>query len=299
MTRMKPSQRYAELFILALIVYSIVAYLIELELDQTGAPFFVWSERIVTFLFTVEYLVRWWLSRNPLYPFKLMALIDLVAILPFYLSFLVDLRALRLVRVLRIFRLFKLYRYSDALQSIVNAFFRVRHEFAVIGFAVLTLGLLSSVAVYELERDAQPQAFARFSDAVWYTLTTLTTVGYGDKVPITPGGRTVAVFLMIAGLGLFGTFVSLIGGAFLEELRSSAARAGEPRAAGPAALSINAHRAFARRFDPAEVLRAIDQGAFATSQDDRQAETVRLLALACRHLMSSSSGKPFDTPPGD
>jgi voltage-gated potassium channel len=220
---MKPSQRLAELFVLLLIVYSLVTYFLELEFTSLADhEFFLWSEWIVTGLFTAEFLIRWIASRSLWYPLRPMAIVDLLAILPFYVGFLVDLRALRLIRVLRIFRLFKLYRYTDALQAILNAFFRVRYEFAVMGFAVMTLGLICAVAVFEHESEAQPQAFARFSDAVWYTLTTLTTVGYGDKVPVTGGARAVASVLMIGGLGVFGTFVSLIGSAFIEEIRSTA-----------------------------------------------------------------------------
>lgn len=234
---MKSSQRYAELFVLLLIAYSLVTYFIELEFTTLADhDFFIWSERIVTVLFTLEYLIRWVASRSVTYPLRPMAIVDLVAILPFYVGFLVDLRALRLIRVLRIVRLFKLYRYTDALQAISNAFFRVRYEFAVVGFAVLTLGLICSVAIYELEKDAQPEVFAKFSDAIWYTLTTLTTVGYGDKVPITAGGRLVAVVLMIGGLGLFGTFVSLIGSAFIEEIRNAAVERGKGGSASSATM---------------------------------------------------------------
>jgi voltage-gated potassium channel len=281
---MKPIQRYAELFTLALIVYSLVTYIIELEFAGES-PFFVWSERIVTVLFTAEYGIRWFASRSLSYPLRPMAIVDLVAILPFYLGFLIDLRALRLVRVLRIARLFKLYRYTSALQSISNAFFRVRYEFAVVGFAVVTLGLISSVAVYELERDAQPEVFARFSDAVWYTLSTLTTVGYGDKVPITPGGRLVASFLMIGGLALFGTFVSLIGSAFLEEIRQGAAKPDDDPTALVISPPFGPPHFSAEAFDPAQTLRAIDAGELG-SDDPRHAAMLRLLAAACRQLLT-------------
>jgi voltage-gated potassium channel len=277
---MKPSQRWAELFVVLLIVYSLVTYFLELEFTSLADhEFFLWSEWIVTGFFTAEFLIRWIASRSLWYPLHPMAIVDLFAILPFYVGFLVDLRALRLIRVLRIFRLFKLYRYTDALQAILNAFFRVRYEFAVVGFAVMTLGLICAVAVFELESEAQPQVFARFSDAVWYTLTTLTTVGYGDKVPVTAGGRAVASVLMIGGLGLFGTFVSLIGSAFIEEIRSTATGINDTGDSScPAAAGSGSGE-----FNPGEILRAIEAGAFCTRPHSDQA--VRLLEAACRELI--------------
>jgi voltage-gated potassium channel len=235
--------KWIEHAIIVLIVYSVVVHFIELEFgeDGWGIRFFNWSDLIITILFTIEYFVRWRLSRRWSYPLQPMAVIDLLAILPFYLGFLIDLRTLRLLRALRAFRLFKLYRYSNAMRKIKNAFLRVRYEFAVVGFAVLTLGWVCATLLYELERDAQPQAFGRFSDSVWYTVVTLTTVGYGDKVPITFGGRCVAFVMMVAGLGLFGTFVSLIGSAFLEELRREDIEEAVREQKNPYAIDIPQH----------------------------------------------------------
>jgi hypothetical protein len=215
----------------------------------------------------------------------------LLAILPFYVGGLVDLRTLRLLRVLRILRLFKLYRYTNAIQSIGNAFTRVRYEFGVIGFAVLTLLLVCSVAVYELEREAQPVAFAHVSDAAWYSVTTLTTVGYGDKVPVTAGGRLVAVFMMVGGLGLFGTFVSLLGSAFLEELRRAA---GPPRGSKSPDGSVGGLDGMPEGFDPQRILKWIDEGEFGADGGLCRTEGVRLLAVACRVLVSEQ--RPIAVP---
>lgn len=272
---MSKVRRVAEVLVLALIVYSILAQFAELEFTDTehSVGFFLWSERVVAALFTVEYIARWAGSRSLFYPFRPLAIVDLVAILPFYIGFLVDLRALRLVRALRVLRLFKLYRYTGALRNLVNAFNRIRYEFAVIGFAVLTLAWMSTVAIYELEKPAQPEAFAKLSDAAWYTVVTLTTVGYGDKVPVTTAGRIVASMTMLAGLGLFGTFISLIGGAFLEELRNAARPAGPEKTVSPA-------------FDPQHVLNAIEQGS-RPSHD----EAVQLLVCACRRLVQEGAVK--------
>lgn len=277
---MTTTRRVPETLVLLLILYSIVILFVELETtdgaESTG--FFLGSERVVAVLFTVEYVVRWVASRRLSYPLRPMAVIDLLAILPFYLGFLVDLRVLRLVRVFRIVRVFKLYRYTTALQSIRNAFFRVRYEFGVVGFAVLTLLLVCSVVIYELERDEPGTAFVRVSDSVWYSVVTLTTVGYGDKVPATTGGKMVAVVMMVGGLGLFGTFVSLIGSAFLEELRQ--------RRRPEGVEGVPDESAPPDEFDPERILDLIEAGRIAGGPGPCQAEGVRLLAAACRLLAS-------------
>jgi voltage-gated potassium channel len=278
-----PSQRRLELLVMLVIVYSVVVLAVELELDdpEERGGFFWWSELFVAAFFTVEYVVRWVASRSWRYPLRPMAVVDLLATLPFYVGALVDLRSLRLVRVARMIRLLRLYRYTDALRSILNAFYRVRYEFGVIGFALLTLGWICTVLLYELEREAQPEAFGRLSDAAWCTIVTITTVGYGDKVPATPGGKLVALVLMLGGLGLFGTFVSLIGSAFLEELRRNPRPEDAPPPPGPPAAGGDPPD----RFDPDEVLRAVEAGRFAAAGPDGP-ELTRLLAAACRRLLA-------------
>ena len=214
-----------EVFIQCLIFYSLAMYFLELEFAGTensreGVLFFLWSERVVAGIFTIEYFVRWFYSKNrKRYPFTPMAIVDLVAVLPFYIGFMVDLRILRLVRTLRILRLFKFYRYNEALRSFVISFNSIRRELQVIGVAIIFLVFLSATIEYEFERKAQPEMFEHYSDAVWWSVITLTTVGYGDMFPITVGGRVTAVLTLIMGLGIFGTFLSLVGSAFMETLQ--------------------------------------------------------------------------------
>lgn len=213
-----------EIFIQVIIFYSLGTYFVELEFAGTenskeGWQFFLWSERIVAVIFTIEYFVRWYFSKNRLkYPITPMAIVDLVAVLPFYVGFMVDLRILRLIRTLRILRLLKFYRYNEALRSFVISFNSIRRELQVIGVAIIFLVFLSATVEYEFEREAQPEMFARYSDAIWWSIITLTTVGYGDMFPVTMGGRVTAVLTLIMGLGIFGTFLSLVGSAFMETL---------------------------------------------------------------------------------
>lgn len=228
LTEPSTGKRWFEYLVQIVILYSIVALYVESELlhdgyIEAGTDFFVWNERVVGSIFTLEYLFRWWQSKNrKRYPFTLLAVIDLVAVLPFFITLSGSLRSLRLVRTLRmlfILRLFKLYRYNIALQNVMHGFRKVKDELAVVGFVVVIMVIFSAMAIHEFEHDAQPERFGRLSDAVWWSCVTLTTVGYGDLYPVTVGGRIIAVLTMVVGIGIFGTFISLVGSSFLTTMR--------------------------------------------------------------------------------
>lgn len=210
-----------EWLVRALTIYSLVMLFVELEVAPNGAStgFFLWSERVVAAAFTIEYVARWIASRSWRFPLQPMAIVDLLCVLPFYLGFFIDPDSLRFVRVLRVVRLLKLDRDGAAASSLFRAFYRIRHEIKLVTVAGLMVGMAATVAVFEFEHDAQPEQFARASDALWYVLATVTTVGYGDRVPVTYEGRAVGAIVMLSGLILFGTFVSLVGSAFVEEIR--------------------------------------------------------------------------------
>jgi voltage-gated potassium channel len=213
-----------EMFLQFLIFYSLINYFLELEYAGTensreGYLFFLWSERVVAGIFTIEYLFRWFFAKERWkYLTSPMGLVDLVAVVPFYVGFFVPAQYLRLIRTLRILRLFKIYRYNDALRSFVTSFATIKKELQIIGVAILVLVFMSATAEYEFERVAQPEMFAKYSDALWWSLITLTTVGYGDMFPVTVGGRVTALVTLALGLGIFGTFLSLIGSAFMSTL---------------------------------------------------------------------------------
>jgi len=201
------------------IIFSLAAYFAELELIRAqivpeGYPLFIWSERFITLFFTVEYFVRWRASRDWKYPCRLLALIDLFAVLPFYLGFMMDMRALRVIRTLRILSLLKFYRYHQALQRIVLSFQRAIPNLVAVGFIVLIFVLYSSTFVYEMERSAQRDKFASVLDAAWWSIVTMTTVGYGDLYPTTASGRLVGVTTIVFGVAVFSLFFSVLQEAF-------------------------------------------------------------------------------------
>jgi len=214
-----------ENFFYVLVWVSIVLYIAEelfakTEHTREGHPGFLWIERFIAGFFTIEYFLRWKESKDRLrYPFSLMAFVDLIAILPFYIGFFVPESQLHLIRTLRILRLLKSYRHSEGLQLLAIGFFRVRKQLRALFFATFVLVFASHAAIYECERHAQEDKFASIGDALWFTCVTITTVGYGDLYPITAAGRIVAILTFVCGTTLFGTFAGVMGSAFATVLQ--------------------------------------------------------------------------------
>ena len=210
-----------------LVWYSVGMYFVEevwlgTEDSLQGPPFFLWSERVVAILFTIEYLLRWKVdNRKKSYPFTLSAIIDFLAIVPFYVGFFVTREHLHLVRTMRILRLLKFFRYSRSLQLLAVAFYRARSHLQALGFAVLVLVLFSHAAIYEAERYVQPDKFGSAFDAIWFSCVSITTVGYGDIAPITPLGRIVTMITFVAGIMIFGTFAAVMNTSFAEMLEEN------------------------------------------------------------------------------
>lgn len=191
-----------------------------------------YCEIVSVIIFTIEYFLRVW-TADLLYPqenyfvskikyiFSFLAIIDLLAILPFYLPlvFTIDLRALRMLRIIRLFRVFKINRYTNALNSIIKVFKNKKHELLSSVFVVLLLMTVASVLMYSIENSAQPEVFKNAFDALWWALATLTTVGYGDIYPITVLGKILSSIIAILGIGLVAVPTGIISAGFMEEIQ--------------------------------------------------------------------------------
>jgi voltage-gated potassium channel len=180
-------------------------------------------------VFTIEYVLRVWssveipmLSRLPRWQARLrfatrpMMIIDLLAFFPWYLHWMYPMD-LRVLRLFRLFRLLKLVRYSPALQTLGRV---IADEYrALLGalLVILVLLLFSATAMYYLEREAQPDKFGSIPDAAWWALATLTTVGYGDVVPVTPWGKLLGGVVMLLGVGMIALPVAIIATGFSQE----------------------------------------------------------------------------------
>lgn len=202
--------------ITGLILYSVFCFSLETlpDLNQYAKSFLRYSEIAIVALFTIEYLTRLILSKNRLkFIFSFYGLIDLAAILPFYLAFAIDLRTLRLVRLLRLARILKLARYHRALQRFVKALYLAKEELIVFTIASFVVLYLSAVGIYHFEHKAQPEVFRSIFDCLWWSVGTLTTVGYGDIYPITNGGRFFTFVVLMVGLGLVAVPTGIVASA--------------------------------------------------------------------------------------
>lgn len=227
--------RIFDIFIVALIFINVVAVVLETiqGLSNQFSNVFKILEIFSVIIFTIEYILRIWSStenpkyRNPItgrFRFTLtpLALVDLFAILPFYLPLLIpfDLRFLRAVRLIRLFRLFKIGRYSESMKLFGRVLKSKKEELFIAIFAVFILLIISSSLLYYVETEAQPEAFSSIPAAMWWGVSTLTTVGYGDVYPITPLGKFLGAIISFLGIGLFAMPTGILSAGFIEQIRA-------------------------------------------------------------------------------
>jgi len=229
------ASRVFDFFILSTIAISVIAIILESveSIRRTGTGLFQWLEIVSVAIFTVEYLLRLWACvaepkfRHPIlgrarFALTPMALVDLAAILPFYLPFTgIDLRFIRAVRLLRLFRVVKIGRYSASLQLVGRVIRNKKEELGLMLFVLLLLLVLASCFLYTAEHDAQPEAFPDIPSAMWWAAATLTTVGYGDIYPITPVGKVLASVIAVLGIGMFALPTAILGAGFMEEIQAA------------------------------------------------------------------------------
>ena len=210
--------------ITSLILFSVLSFSIETlpDLSKDTLNFFHYAEIAVVSVFSLEYLFRlyaaekrWW------FVFSFYGIVDLLAILPFYMSTGLDLRSLRLLRILRLARLLKLVRYGAAIKRFVLALTIAKEELIIYFIATLVMLYLTSVGIYYFEHAVQPEKYRSIFDCLWWAVSTLTTVGYGDIYPITTGGRLFTFGILILGLGLIAVPTGIISSALSEALRRS------------------------------------------------------------------------------
>jgi voltage-gated potassium channel len=150
-----------------------------------------------------------------------MALVDLLAILPFYLPKSgMDLRVLRALRLMRVFRVAKVWRYSAALHTLGRVFVTRREQLLATLFTAFLLVVVASTLMYYVEHEAQPDRFSSVPASMWWGIATITTIGYGDMYPVTPWGKVLASVMAVLGIALFALPTAILGTAFLEELQS-------------------------------------------------------------------------------
>ena len=221
--------RAFDTFIMILIGLSVVSIVLE-SFPQIAVRYYRLLDGFETFtviVFTIEYLLRIWTadmlykkSKHPYlkYIFSAMAIIDLLAIVPYYLPFFsADLRFLRMMRLLRMFRILrvlKLGRYFDALQVIFRVIKTSAPQLIMSVAVCLFVMLFSAIVMYSVEYSVQPQQFPNVIATLWWAICTLTTVGYGDVYPITPVGKIFASIISLVGIGIIAIPTGIIAAGF-------------------------------------------------------------------------------------
>ncbi len=220
------------LLLIGLISLNIIAIILESEPEfhqQYHSAFWAF-EVFSVIVFTLEYMLRVWSSidlqethdsstiRGRIrYMLSPIALIDLASIVPFYLSLYIVID-LRFLRILRMMRLFKLTRYSRALTALLDV---LQKESVTLFAAVVVLFMmlvLSATGIYFLENEIQPEAFGSIPKSMWWAIVTLTTLGYGDIVPVTNMGKFFAGIVGLIGVGMVALPAAILASGFAENL---------------------------------------------------------------------------------
>lgn len=231
------------IFIIVLIILNVIAVILETvkPLHDKYSDFFYYFDLVSVIIFTVEYILRVWSSNHEekykhsfwgrlKYMASPGALIDLVAILPFFLhvffGFNVDLREIRMLRLLRVLRLFRLTAYTQSAHMIANVFKKRARELAIGFVLVFFLIIIASCVLYFAEHE-HPENKLKFSSipaTLWWAVVTLTTTGYGDMTPMTTIGKVMAGLIMLTGVAFFAIPAGILSAGFMEEFRKNRIR---------------------------------------------------------------------------
>ena len=219
-----PTQRASAILIVMSVLFAIAASepVVQLRLAR-------WIRVIELgfgFIFAFEYVLRAFaagtepsyrgasgLARHLIRP---MSLVDLVSLLPFFLGAGSEAFLIRMIRLFRLIALSRLVRYSSALTLVVRSVYSRRHELVLAVCMAFCVMLLAAAALYAAEADAQPEQFGSIPRALWWAVSALSTVGYGDVVPVTPLGKFFAAITAVAGIGLIAMPTGILAAAFSE-----------------------------------------------------------------------------------
>ena len=219
--------RFFDIFIATVIVLNIIVMFLETFSElQPFYELFYWIEYVTVSIFIVEYVLRIW-TADLLYTklgraraigkflISYDGIIDLLTILPFF--FLSGFVAFRMLRVVRIFHLFRINSRYDSFNVIKTVLYDKRNQIFSSLFIIIVLMLASSLGIYAAEHDAQPQAFKNAFSGIWWAVSTLLTVGYGDIYPVTIMGQVMAIIIAFLGVGVVAIPTGIISAGFVEQ----------------------------------------------------------------------------------
>ncbi|MGL1861550.1 MAG: ion transporter [Pseudodesulfovibrio sp.] len=226
-----PAARTVRIFLVILILLNVFALIIETmeDVSATYRHIFHAFELFSVAIFSIEYVLRIWVHKvekgkgGPIlgrirYALQPLMLVDLFAVLPFFLPFIfpMDLIFLRALRLLRLLRVLKLGRYSDAIQVFFRVAMLKKEQLAVAGFGLGILLIIASSLMYYFEHIVQPAIFGSIPQSMWWAIITLTTVGYGDAYPVTLMGRFLGSIIALLGIGMFALPAGILSAGFVE-----------------------------------------------------------------------------------
>ena len=230
----RPVTKFFQLFMMSLITLNVLAVILETvqSISDEYGTFLYYFEIVSVIVFTIEYLGRLVTCTSdsnfsrPIvgrlrFALTFFMIIDLLAILPFYLPllFALDLRFIRAIRLIRIFRVLKFGRYSTSLRLMLSVFREKKEELIISVFIVVLLLILSSSLMYYIEHEVQPEIFSSIPATMWWGISTITTVGYGDMYPITPLGKILGAIISLLGIAMFALPTGILASGFTDIFR--------------------------------------------------------------------------------
>ena len=225
--------KFIDIFLVNLIFFNILMVILETveTLYFRYKLWFIYFELFSVTIFSLEYISRFWScvenktkgetngKARLRYIFSFSAIIDLIAILPSLLAFLFPTVDLRFVRALRIFRLLKFSRYSNSINTLLIVLWDQRKSLGAAFFILFIVLIISSSGMYIVEKDIQPDKFGSIPQSMWWSIVTLTTVGYGDVYPVTSMGKFFGSIIIILGIGTVALPSGILASAFTEYTR--------------------------------------------------------------------------------
>ena len=227
------ASKITDIFLVTLIFFNILMVILETveNLYINYKTFFRYFELFSVTVFSIEYIGRLWScvenkKKNQSdskarveYIFSFSAIIDAIAILPSLLAFLFPTVDLRFVRALRIIRLLKFSRYSNSINTLLVVLWDQRKSFGAAFFILFIILIISSSGMYLVEKDIQPEKFGSIPQSMWWSIVTLTTVGYGDVYPVTSMGKFFGSIIIILGIGTVALPSGILASAFTEHTK--------------------------------------------------------------------------------
>ena len=222
-----PLARHVNYFLTFLILSNALCVTLETipSLGSTYQTLFIIFENISTALFAIEYFTRIWVcveqeryaapvTGRIRYALNPLPILDLIVISTFWLP--IDLRFLRIARIVRLLKVLQLEEFHEALERISTGLAK-RRQLIIVSVMLMLLSIYASSAmVYQLEHATQPDVFSSIPATLWWALETLTTIGYGDMIPVTGAGRLFAGLISVFGIGVFALPMAIITAVILE-----------------------------------------------------------------------------------